>query len=31
VAEDEAPRIMLDLCRALLTRYGIVAEANTIA
>jgi AcrR family transcriptional regulator len=32
VAEDEAPRIMLDLCRALLTRYGTVAEANkTIA
>jgi AcrR family transcriptional regulator len=30
VAEDEAPRIMLDLSRALLTRYGIVAKANWI-
>jgi AcrR family transcriptional regulator len=28
VAEDAAPRIMLDLCRTLLTRYGIVAEAS---
>ncbi len=28
VAEDAAPRIMLELSRALLTRYGIVAEAN---
>ena len=28
VAEDSAPQVMLDLCRALLTRYGLVAEAT---
>jgi hypothetical protein len=28
VADDAAPRIMLDLCRTLFTRDGIVAEAS---
>jgi hypothetical protein len=27
IAEDVAPRVMLDLCRALLTRYALVSEA----
>jgi hypothetical protein len=27
VGEDKAPLVMLDLCEALLTRYGLVAEA----
>jgi hypothetical protein len=28
VAEDVAPRVMLDLCRALLTRYGLAVASN---
>ena len=27
VAEEAAPRVMLDVCRALLTRYALVSEA----
>jgi AcrR family transcriptional regulator len=28
VAQDVAPRVMLDLCLALLTRYGLAIESN---
>jgi len=31
VAEDVAPGLMLDLCRTLLHRYGVIANAGKTA